>query len=228
MKTRAATRKAISPRKLPQQARSTQTVEIILEAATRILSKESLAGFNTNRVAEVAGISVGSLYQYFPNKAALTATLVLREQRKLHATLSAALAKHASASLETMLGAAIDVAISHQYASPVFAAALDHEEVRLPIAAELAQSRAEAVATLHAALEARPHLITVPDALDAAYDCFTIVKAMIEAPQTAKRLATLRSRTLRAVLGYLGLKARSSDKNGTQSIVNTAKLQLGA
>jgi AcrR family transcriptional regulator len=45
--------------------------ETILEAATRVLRERGAAGFNTNRVAEVAGISVGSLYQYYPNKASL-------------------------------------------------------------------------------------------------------------------------------------------------------------
>ena len=53
----------ISPRKAPRQPRSAATVAAILQAATRVLSRESLAGFNTNRVAEVAGVSVGSLYQ---------------------------------------------------------------------------------------------------------------------------------------------------------------------
>jgi AcrR family transcriptional regulator len=53
---------------LPSQLRSLATVQLILPAAARVLARESLAGFNTNRVAEVAGISVGSLYQYFPSK----------------------------------------------------------------------------------------------------------------------------------------------------------------
>ena len=58
----------ISPRKAPRQQRSEATVAAILQGATRVLSRESLAGFNTNRVAEVAGVSVGSLYQYFEDK----------------------------------------------------------------------------------------------------------------------------------------------------------------
>ena len=57
-------------------------MEAILAAAARVLARESLAGFNTNRVAEVAGVSVGSLYQYFPNKAALVAALIEREQAR--------------------------------------------------------------------------------------------------------------------------------------------------
>jgi AcrR family transcriptional regulator len=59
---------ATTPRKLPQQARSTRLVEAILQAAIRVLEREGAAAFTTIRVAEKAGISVGSLYQYFPNK----------------------------------------------------------------------------------------------------------------------------------------------------------------
>lgn len=59
------------PRKLPKQERSQATVIAILIATTRILTEEGYDKFNTNRVAELAGVSVGSLYQYFPNKESL-------------------------------------------------------------------------------------------------------------------------------------------------------------
>lgn len=59
------------PRKLPKQERSQATVSAILIATTRILTEEGYDKFNTNRVAELAGVSVGSLYQYFPNKESL-------------------------------------------------------------------------------------------------------------------------------------------------------------
>ncbi|MGE1173328.1 TetR family transcriptional regulator [Pseudomonas sp. BW7P1] len=61
----------ISSRKQPQQARSTELVAAILEAAIQVLAREGAARFTTARVAEKAGVSVGSLYQYFPNKAAI-------------------------------------------------------------------------------------------------------------------------------------------------------------
>jgi AcrR family transcriptional regulator len=60
-----------TPRKQPKQERSQATVEAILTATTHILTKEGYDQFNTNRVAELAGVSIGSLYQYFPNKEAL-------------------------------------------------------------------------------------------------------------------------------------------------------------
>ncbi|GDX39641.1 hypothetical protein LBMAG20_18560 [Methylocystaceae bacterium] len=55
-------------RKIPTQARAQQTVGIILEAAAQILQFEGEAHFNTNRVAEKAGFSIGTLYQYFPRR----------------------------------------------------------------------------------------------------------------------------------------------------------------
>ena len=61
----------ISSRKRPQQARSTGLVAAILEAAAQVLAAEGAPRFTTARVAERAGVSVGSLYQYFPNKAAI-------------------------------------------------------------------------------------------------------------------------------------------------------------
>lgn len=65
-------------RKSPRQARSQATVEAILTAAARILTKEGFEALTTNRVATVAGVSVGSLYQYFPNKEALVRALCER------------------------------------------------------------------------------------------------------------------------------------------------------
>ncbi|WAS99597.1 helix-turn-helix domain containing protein [Nannocystis poenicansa] len=61
-------RPVLSPRKTPQQARSSRLVEAILQAAVRVLERDGAAAFTTVRVAERAGVSVGSLYQYFPNK----------------------------------------------------------------------------------------------------------------------------------------------------------------
>ncbi|WP_242198182.1 MULTISPECIES: TetR family transcriptional regulator [unclassified Pseudomonas] len=69
MTTRQTAR--ISSRKQPQQARSTELVAAILEAAIQVLAKEGATRFTTARVAEKAGVSVGSVYQYFPNKAAI-------------------------------------------------------------------------------------------------------------------------------------------------------------
>jgi AcrR family transcriptional regulator len=73
---------SVSSRKRPQQARSTELVAVILEAAVQVLAKEGAQRFTTARVAEKAGVSVGSLYQYFPNKAAILFRLQSDEWRQ--------------------------------------------------------------------------------------------------------------------------------------------------
>ena len=73
-----AQRPALKPRREPQQERSRQMRDDILEASIRVLASEGPLRFTTLRVAEVAGISVGSLYQYFPNKDALVYALHTR------------------------------------------------------------------------------------------------------------------------------------------------------
>src|SRR5271163_1119961 len=75
-------RASISLRKQPKQARSTELVAVILEAALQVLAKEGAQRFTTTRVAEKAGVSVGSLYQYFPNKAAILFRLQNDEWRQ--------------------------------------------------------------------------------------------------------------------------------------------------
>jgi AcrR family transcriptional regulator len=72
----------ISSRKEPKQARSADLVGAILEAAAQVLAKEGAQRFTTARVAEKAGVSVGSLYQYFPNKAAILFRLQSDEWRR--------------------------------------------------------------------------------------------------------------------------------------------------
>jgi AcrR family transcriptional regulator len=62
---------AFEPRKTPVQARSTVTVEAISEATIQVLLSQGAEGFTTTRVAERAGVSVGTLYQYYPNKQSL-------------------------------------------------------------------------------------------------------------------------------------------------------------
>ncbi|MGN1287688.1 MAG: TetR family transcriptional regulator [Bradyrhizobium sp.] len=73
---------SISSRKQPQQARSTELVAAILDAAVQVLTKEGAQRFTTARVAEKAGVSVGSLYQHFPNKASILFRLQSDEWRQ--------------------------------------------------------------------------------------------------------------------------------------------------
>ena len=70
-------------RKLPQQERSRIAVAAILEATTRILTEEGYEKANTNRIAERAGVSIGSLYQYFPNKESLITALMVQHSDEI-------------------------------------------------------------------------------------------------------------------------------------------------
>lgn len=88
-------RTEVSPRKQPRQARSRATVEAILEATARVLVADGYEAATTNRIAEIAGVSVGSLYQYFPRKEALVAALVERHVREMLDLLGRALVEAA-------------------------------------------------------------------------------------------------------------------------------------
>ncbi|MCL2430307.1 MAG: TetR/AcrR family transcriptional regulator, partial [Alphaproteobacteria bacterium] len=71
-----------NPRKSASQKRSRQTVDALLEATARVLVKEGYDRASTNRIAEVAGVSIGSLYQYFPSKEALVAAVIDRHTQE--------------------------------------------------------------------------------------------------------------------------------------------------
>ncbi|WP_016696820.1 TetR/AcrR family transcriptional regulator [Actinoalloteichus spitiensis] len=73
-----------APRKRPRQQRSRHTVEVILEAAAQLFHRDGYGATSTNHVAERAGVSIGSVYQYFPNKDALLLALA---ERHLEAAL---------------------------------------------------------------------------------------------------------------------------------------------
>ncbi|ODT87284.1 TetR/AcrR family transcriptional regulator [Phenylobacterium sp. SCN 70-31] len=76
-------------RRQPRQARALATRAAIFEATTQILETEGEAGFNTNRVAERAGVSVGTLYQYFGSKQAILAAMAREENARNRAALAA-------------------------------------------------------------------------------------------------------------------------------------------
>jgi AcrR family transcriptional regulator len=79
-------------RRQPRQARALATRDAIFEAATRILEEEGEAAFNTNRVAERAGVSIGTLYQYFGSKQAILAAMAREENARNREALAADIA----------------------------------------------------------------------------------------------------------------------------------------
>ncbi|MDE1916749.1 MAG: TetR/AcrR family transcriptional regulator [Sphingomonadales bacterium] len=126
---------SLKPRKAATQMRASRTVEAIVEAAARILETVGMEGYTTNAVAARAGVSIGSLYQYFPNKDAITVALIEREAALLLTQVNEAAAEPEwKAALKLMITAAV----RHQLSRPVLSRLLDVEEARLPTRDEAA------------------------------------------------------------------------------------------
>jgi AcrR family transcriptional regulator len=140
-----------------------------------------LAQFNTNRVAEVAGVSIGSLYQYFPSKDALIAKLILAEQERLAVAVEGCISLSGATDLPQALRRLVRVALAHPWGNPVFSSALDHEEERLPIREELQAFQFRIVSAV-AALLGKHCAAHAPAArLQVAKDCVVICKALVDA-----------------------------------------------
>ena len=97
-----------TPRKKPRQQRSQDTVACILDATARVLCSTGYDRASTNRVALAAGVSVGSLYQYFPSKEALVAALVDRHVEQMTSLVKAKLAEVSTAPLEVAVRTMIE------------------------------------------------------------------------------------------------------------------------
>jgi AcrR family transcriptional regulator len=194
----------LSPRKTPQQSRATATRDAILQSAAIILQKEGLIGFNTNRVAEVAGISVGSLYQYYPNKAALLSALSIQQHAQLYAKVELAGKSMGNLSLDKAITKLLAVVLTHQYAQPELAAALDIAERELTMTDEVLAQKKLLIALLVEML-ANYRAEIQGDLRTIAIDIQTIVQSLVDAAEMRgeKNSAKLRDRIKRAVLGYL-------------------------
>jgi AcrR family transcriptional regulator len=181
----------LEPRKRPRQTRSATTVAAILEAAAHILERDGFDALTTNAVAERAGVSIGSFYQYFPGKAALLAELVRSER----ATLAAP-----PRDLEPLVVLLIGAAVEHQLARPALARALDYAEQALPLDEETAALTHRLAITI-ANLLAPHHR----EALQAARDLVALAKGMIDAAGLAGETdrSDLARRVNLAALGYL-------------------------
>ena len=107
---------SFQPRKKPIQERSRATVEAILEGTIRVLLDEGFETLTTTRVAEVAGVGVGTLYQYFPAKESLLFALLEREMSALEEELLGALGATENESLEARVTATIDALLRHKRA----------------------------------------------------------------------------------------------------------------
>ena len=180
----------LNPRKAPKQRRSKATVEAILEATARVLVEEGYEKASTNRIAKVAGVSIGSLYQYFPGKEALVLALVQRHCEGMLGLLAGSVATLGDAPIHTavrtyvraMLDAhAVDPALHQVLVTQVLHLGLDfvkemQEQARAIVEAYLEMRKDELLiedtflasfllvasveATTHRALLERPSALT--------------------------------------------------------------------
>lgn len=197
----SSSRIPLSPRKAPRQRRSVATVDAIVEAAARILERDGFDGYTTNAVAALAGVSIGSLYQYFPNRDALTAALVERESAHLLDDVDRAAAL---SSCDDVLRTLVRGAVAHQMRRPVLARLIDFEEARLPLGARTARVADRIHATLLHALGLRDApRVAAPDVV--AHDLLAIMKGIVDAAGARGETdaEALEARAWRAVRGYL-------------------------
>jgi AcrR family transcriptional regulator len=185
-------------RKRPRQQRSGQTLDAVLEAAAQVLEAGGLAGFNTNAVAARAGVSIGSLYQYFPGKDAVMAALIRREASRFEAALAAVLAAVSDRPLDEAVAALVEVAVAHQTARPNLARILDLEERRLGVEGEAEAADRTTADRLAGFLAER----AIPRAQVAALDLRNLTRGMVDGAPTAEPLDLAR-RITRAAMGYL-------------------------
>ena len=198
-----AKKSRLNARKQPLQERSRETVAVILEAAARILEERGLEGYNTNAVAERGGISVGSVYQYFPNKDALTLALIARFEDEILGAAQAAIAasegKDLKTSLKLLIAGLLKVHDGRAQLNPI----LETEENRLR-AASSGPAASLDLRKLVGTMLARHARELGP--IDAAVidDLIVITRAMVDdALQKELSQAAAQRRILRAVEGYL-------------------------
>lgn len=194
----------LNPRKRPAQLRAAFTVNAILEGAANILECQGFEGYTTNEIAARAGVSIGSLYQYFPNKDAVTIALIEREVEGMVDEVIAALGMTPP---EQALREVFKTAVRNQNRRPRLARLLDFEEVRL--ASLMPPSHAAAVIrdSLEQFLRESYGLSSLA-AEAAAVDIIDIAKALTYASGRRGEVdGTCLARCIEsAVLGYLNAK----------------------
>ncbi|NUF16896.1 TetR/AcrR family transcriptional regulator, partial [Acinetobacter lactucae] len=109
---------ALKPRKSPVQARSTATIEVLHEATIQVLLKEGIVKCNTTRIAERAGVSVGSIYQYYPNRDSLLAAVLQRHLDSVAEKIEELCLKYEKTSIKTLISALVDEIILAKLSNP--------------------------------------------------------------------------------------------------------------
>jgi AcrR family transcriptional regulator len=114
-------------RRVPRQERSRATVEATLDAVVHLLRRGGAAAVTTNRIAKVAGVSVGSVYQYFPDKRAIFRALHERHVEQVSQLVERTLIQYAAFPLEQLIQALIGTLVESHAAEPELYKLLDAE-----------------------------------------------------------------------------------------------------
>ena len=172
-------KKAANPRKSPEQDRSRATVEAIVEAAAHILIKHGYDAFTTNRVAERAGVSIGSLYQYFPNKDALLSELMRRHVTEIERGIEEMAELARTAPLAEVIRIGILQNIRSHQVDPALHRVLSEEVPRLGALDWKVAFTERMEARVRGMLEARKGEIAVADIDVAVYIVTRTVEAVV-------------------------------------------------
>ena len=143
----------IKPRKQPRQERSKITVDAILTATARILTEEGYEKASTNRIAEVAGVSIGSLYQYFPNKESLVAELLKKHSNDMVEIMESKLNSLTDVPLEIAVPELVKAAIAAHAINPKLHRVLNEEVPRIGHIKEVSKTGEQITKMLRVYLE---------------------------------------------------------------------------
>ena len=170
------------PRKKPLQARSREMVETILEASARVFVKHGYSKATTNRIAEAAGISVGSLYQYFPSKDAIAVELLRRYRESLVALVHEHLSGVGADGFEGVVRALIRALLRAEGINPALHRVLIEQVLRTGARAEILGFEEKVEGLLASALRSADGALGVRDADVAA---FLLVRSVLGAVHAA-------------------------------------------
>jgi AcrR family transcriptional regulator len=166
------------PRKAASQVRSRATVDALVEATARILVKEGFDKASTNRIADVAGVSVGSLYQYFPSKEALVAAVAERHQQEIMQTVRGELAEVLALPVEKAMRKLVAVAVKAHRVDPKLHRVLAEQIPRVGKLEKLATFNRENYVLFRRYLESHRGELRVDDLELASFVCVTSIEAL--------------------------------------------------
>lgn len=166
------------PRKTASQQRSRATVDALVEATARILVREGFDRASTNRIAEVAGVSVGSLYQYFPCKEALVAAVIERHQQDILRLVRGELAGLMDLPVAQGVRRLVAVAVQAHRVDPKLHRVLAEQIPRVGKLEELETFSRENFALFRAYLERHRDELRVDDLELASFVCVSAIEAI--------------------------------------------------